>query len=311
MKYYIGIDLGGTTTKLGIFTTDGELVEKWEIPTRTADTGALILPDIASSIKEKLQDNGIAHDDVLGAGLGVPGAVQDDSIVVPCVNLNGWGGDVAGKLSDICSFPVKAVNDANAAALGEMWQGSGKGYSSVVFVTLGTGVGGGIIIDGKLIRGSHGAGGEIGHVKVSTDETHPCGCKKYGCLEQYASATGIVREAYRLLYDTEIPSSLRELSNVTAKDVFDEAKKGDDLACQVVSFFGEKLGYAFATISAVCDPEIFVIGGGVSAAGEIILETVVPNFKKHAFPAAENTKFALASLGNNAGIYGCARLIAE
>ena len=310
-KYYLGIDLGGTTVKLGIFTTEGVLVHKWEIPTRTANAGSLIISDIARSIEDTVIELNIGTSQILGAGLGVPGAVRDDAIAAPCVNLNGWGGNVAGMLSELCGFPVKAVNDANAAALGEMWQGSGKGYQSVVFVTLGTGVGGGIIVDGKLLRGSHGAGGEIGHVKVDTDETEPCGCGKRGCLEQYASATGVVRAANRVLSESDDPSALRGYDKVTAKAVFDEAKNGDDLAKQIVSFFGEKLGRALAIISCVCDPDIFVIGGGVSAAGQIILDAIAPSFKQNAFPSAEVTKFALASLGNDAGIYGCARLMVE
>ena len=310
-KYYLGIDLGGTTVKLGIFTTDGVLVDKWEIPTHAENAGSRILSDIAKSIESKTVELNIDSSQLIGAGLGVPGAVEDDSIVAPCVNLNGWGGNVAGMLSNLCGIPVKAVNDANAAALGEMWQGSGKGFQNVVFVTLGTGVGGGIIVDGKLLRGTHGVGGEIGHVKVSTDETQPCGCGKLGCLEQYASATGIVREANRLLSESDDPSSLCDCSRVTAKDVFDAAKNGDALALQVVEFFGEKLGRALASISCVCDPDVFVIGGGVSRAGQIILDAILPHFRKNAFPAAEGTRFALASLGNDAGIYGCARLMAE
>ena len=310
-KYYIGIDLGGTTVKLGIFTTEGSLVHKWEIPTRTANAGSLILSDIAKSIDNTIQKLDISSIQLIGAGLGVPGAVQHDSVVAPCVNLNGWGGNVAEILFKLCGFPVKAVNDANAAALGEMWQGSGKGSRNVVFVTLGTGVGGGIIIDGKLLRGVHGTGGEIGHIKVNRHEEQPCGCGKFGCLEQYASATGIVREANRLLNESDEPSSLRDYSIVTAKDVFDEAKKGDALAVKVVEFFGDTLGFALAAISCVCDPEIFVIGGGVSAAGQIILDYVESAFRKYAFPAAEQTRFALASLGNDAGIYGCARLMVE
>ena len=311
VKYYLGVDLGGTTVKLGLFTTEGELINKWEIPTRTANAGELILPDISESITEELNKLDIPRSQVLGAGLGVPGAVLGDSVVAPCVNLNGWGGNVAAKLSDLCGFPVKAVNDANAAALGEMWQGSGKGYNNVVFVTLGTGVGGGIIVDGRLLRGVHGAGGEIGHVTVNASEPDPCGCGKHGCLEQYASATGVVRTANRMLAESDAPSALRGYEKVTAKAVFDEAKNGDTLATEVVKFFGFILGYALASISCVCDPEVFVIGGGVSAAGQIILDVVEESFRKYAFPSAEDTAFALASLGNKAGIYGCARLMAE
>lgn len=310
-QYYFGVDLGGTSVKLGIFTVTGELLQKWEIPTRTENAGEHILPDIADSLAQVLTKNGIKQEQILGAGLGVPGAVQKDRFVAPCVNLNGWGGDVAGKLSELCGFPVKVVNDANAAALGELWQGSGKGYENVVFVTLGTGVGGGIIVNCKLLRGGHGAGGEIGHVKVNPDEQETCGCGKKGCLEQYASATGVVRTAKRFLAESDKPSSLRDYEKVTSKAIFDEAKKGDELANEIVDEFGKMLGYGLATISCVCDPDIFVIGGGVSAAGQIILDRVADSFRKHAFPASEYTSFALASLGNDAGIYGCAKLMAE
>ena len=308
-QFVFGIDLGGTTVKLGLFTVDGQMKDKWEIPTRTENGGAYILGDIAASVKAKLEETGITAAQVKGAGLGVPGAVLEDRYVKPCVNLNGWGGDVAGALSDLCGWPVKAVNDANAAALGEMWLGGGSGYSNVVFVTLGTGVGGGIIVDGKLLSGVHGAAGELGHIKMNPHETEECGCGKRGCLEQYASATGIVRKANELLARTDEPSALRDLERVTAKDVFDYAKAGDKLALNVVSFFGNTLGRALACISCVCDPQIFVIGGGVSAAGQIILDVVQEAFRANAFPASEETSFALASLGNDAGICGAARLI--
>ena len=310
-QYVFGVDLGGTTVKLGLFTTGGKLLDKWEIPTRTENGGAHILLDIATALNAKLEEKQISADAVKGAGLGVPGAVLEDRYVKPCVNLNGWGGDVADKLSELCGFPVKAVNDANAAALGEMWQGGGKGCDNVVFVTLGTGVGGGIIVGGKLLAGTHGAGGEIGHIKMNPVETEPCGCGKHGCLEQYASATGIVREARRSLEESDVPSALREVESITAKAVFDCAKAGDALALEVVEFFGETLGRALAIVSCVCDPEVFVIGGGVSAAGQIILDAVQKAFVRHAFPAAEETRFELATLGNDAGICGAARLILD
>ena len=284
-KYVFGIDLGGTTVKLGLLSVEGELLDKWEIPTNTANGGATILQDIAAALRGKLNEKGIEKDEVLGAGMGVPGAVLEDRYVKPCVNLNGWGGDVAGALSDLCGFPVKAANDANAAALGEMWRGGGEGCENVVFVTLGTGVGGGIIVEGKLLSGVHGAAGELGHIKVNTAETECCGCGKKGCLEQYASATGIVREANRLL------------------------KASDAMAKDVVAFFGETLGRALAIVSCVCDPEVFVIGGGVSAAGQMILDAVAESFVRNAFPASEGTRFTLAKLGNDAGVYGAARLI--
>ena len=310
-KYVFGIDLGGTTVKLGLFTLSGELLDKWEIVTRTDNGGEHIIPDIAAALEGKMKEKGIAAEEVAGAGLGVPGAVLEDRCVKPCVNLNGWGGDVAGMLSERCGFPVKALNDANAAALGEMWLGGGKGHDNVVFVTLGTGVGGGIIVGGKLLSGVHGAGGEIGHIKVNPHETVACGCGKKGCLEQYASATGIVRKAKALLDESDKPSALRQFENVTAKDVFDCAKAGDALALEVVAFFGRTLGRALACISCVCDPEIFVIGGGVSAAGEIIPDTLRDVLVANAFPASEGTDFALASLGNDAGICGAAKMVCE
>lgn len=308
-QYIFGVDLGGTTIKHGLFTAGGQLIDKWEIPTRTGEQGKDLLPDIARSVREAMERHGIGPTQVLGVGLGVPGAVSEDRYVKPCVNLDGWGGDVAGKLSALCGCPVKAVNDANAAALGEMWQGSAKGHDSVVFVTLGTGVGGGIIVDGKLLSGVNGAGGEIGHIKVNPAEQESCGCGKRGCLEQYASATGIAREAARRLAAEDAPSQLRQSAAPTAKDVFDCAKAGDALALGVVDFFAENLGRAMACISCVCDPEVFVIGGGVSAAGQIILDTVAPVYRRNAFPASEGARFVLASLGNDAGIYGCARLM--
>lgn len=310
MKQYVfGIDLGGTTVKLGLFTVEGKLLDKWEIVTRTDNGGEQILPDIAATLSAKLAEKGIGSHEVLGAGLGVPGAVLEDRYVKPCVNLDGWGGDVAGRLSELCGYPVKAVNDANAAALGEMWQGGGKGCDNVVFVTLGTGVGGGIIVDGKLLTGVHGAGGELGHIKMNPAEHESCGCGKKGCLEQYASATGVVRVANQLLCESGRSSALRGLDKVTAKDVFDHAKQGDELALAVVEIFGDTLGRALAAVSCVCDPEVFVIGGGVSAAGQIILDAVGSSFVKYAFPASEETRFSLASLGNDAGIFGCARLM--
>lgn len=311
-QYIFGIDLGGTTVKLGLFRQDGSLLDKWEIPTRTEDSGAHILPDIAASMDEALARHQIRPDEILGAGLGVPGAVLDERFVKPCVNLNGWGGfDVAERFSALCGCPVKVANDANAAALGEMWLGGGKGSSNMVLVTLGTGVGGGVIVEGRLLTGIHGAGGEIGHIKVDPAETSPCGCGKCGCLEQYVSATGIVNQARRLLAESDTPSALRQMENFTAKDVMDLAKAGDAAAEQVAQSFGEILGRALSIVSCVCDPEVFVLGGGVSKAGEYLIDLIRPAFIRYAFPAAEATRFGLAMLGNDAGICGAAKLILD
>ena len=304
MKYLYGIDIGGTTVKMGLFGEDGTLKEKWEIKTRTEENGKNILPDIAQAVNDHSKANGFDKEDVIGLGVGVPGAVLEFSKVNECVNL-GWGSvDVAGELSKLTGCKVKATNDANAAALGEIWMGAAADYNSAVMITLGTGVGGGIIVDGKIVTGHHGAGGEIGHIQVNDDETEVCGCGRKGCLEQYTSATGIVRMANTLLNTTDRPSALRNVQYVSAKEVFDAAKQGDELAAEIVDRHGKCLGKALAQIACVVDPEVFVIGGGVSKAGTIITDTTEKYFKEYAFHACKNTKFTLATLGNDAGMYG-------
>jgi ROK family protein (putative glucokinase) len=310
-NYGFGIDIGGTTIKMGLFKVDGTLLEKWEVVTRKEENGKYILVDISKEIKGKMKEKGIHRHDVVGVGIGVPGPVSGDGTVLKCVNL-GWGiFNVEETLSEMIDLPVKAGNDANVAALGEMWQGGGKGYKNVVMVTLGTGVGGGIIIDGNVISGTNGAGGEIGHIKVVKNETETCGCGKTGCLEQYASATGIVKEAQKLLKSKERPSLLRDSSEITAKLIFDAAKEGDELANILVEDLGEKLGSALANVSCVCDPEVFVVGGGVSKAGMILINVIRKHFIDKAFHACEGTKFELAKLGNDAGIYGGVKLVLD
>ena len=310
MKTYgFGVDIGGTTVKLGLFRTDGTLLDKWEIPTRTENDGAHILPDVAEAIKGKIAEKAIDPSDVQGVGVGVPGPVTPEGIVRKCVNL-GWGVfNVEDMLSELTGYPVKAGNDANVAALGEMWQGAGKGSENIVMVTLGTGVGGGVIIGGHVVAGATGAGGEIGHITVNAQETETCGCGKTGCLEQYASATGVVRLTKRALAASDQPSSLRSLTEVTAKDTFDAAKAGDALALEVIEQFGEILGRALAAIACVVNPEVFVIGGGVSKAGTIITDVVAKYYVPNAFHACREAQFKLAELGNDAGIYGCVRMI--
>ena len=308
--YAFGVDIGGTTVKIGLFETEGNLLEKWEIPTRTEEDGRQIIPDIAEAVNEKMKVRGMTPEDVQGIGIGVPGPVLNESIVNRCVNL-GWGVlDVAKEMSRLTGVENTAAgNDANVAALGEMWKGAGEGHENVVMITLGTGVGGGIILNGKIVSGIHGAAGEIGHIKVSEDEVLPCGCGKKGHLEQYASATGIVRKAKELLLDPAKQSSLRDLETVTAKDVFDAARNGDGLAEEVVRFSCRTLGQAMSYIADVIDPEVFVIGGGVSRAGEILLDTVKKYYREAVFHASENTEIALAKCGNDAGMYGAVKMI--
>lgn len=303
-EYVFGVDIGGTTVKIGLFTVDGNLKEKWEITTRVDEGGKYILGDIAESLEKKMQEKKIAKADVAGIGMGVPGPVKEDGTVLRCANL-GWGiFNVADEMNKITGLVVKVGNDANMAALGEMWQGGGKGYSNIVMVTLGTGVGGGIILNGKMLSGVNGAGGEIGHIQVNDTETEVCGCGRKGCLEQYTSATGIVRMTNIALNNTDRPSSLRTVQYVSAKEVFDAAKNGDDLAIELVENHGKCLGKALAMIACVVDPEVFVIGGGVSRAGSIITDTTAKYFQEYCFHACKKTQFTLATLGNDAGIYG-------
>ena len=310
-NYGFGIDVGGTTVKVGFFETSGALLDKWEIKTNTANGGEAILPDIAKTIEEKLSKEGISKDEVQGIGIGVPGPVLNASVVTRCVNL-GWGEiDVAGTLSKIIGLPVKVGNDANVAALGEMWQGGAKGSSNVVMVTLGTGVGGGIIVDGRIVAGANGAGGEIGHLNVCEDELESCNCGQHGCLEQYASSTGVVRMAKRKLAKTTDETSLKKFDDLTAKDVFDEAKAGDKVALDIVDEVCEILGKTLGKIACVVNPEVFVIGGGVSKAGQILIDTVKKYYVPNTFTSCRDARFELASLGNDAGMYGCMCLMLD
>jgi glucokinase len=308
--YAFGVDIGGTTIKLGLFETAGNLLEKWEIPTIITNNGKQIIPDIALAIENKLKERNIFASEIEGIGIGVPGPVLDDSIVNKCVNL-GWGiVDVAEDLRRLTGIEkIKVGNDANVAALGEMWKGAGVGHKNVVMVTLGTGVGGGIVLNGQIVSGCHGAAGEIGHIKLNEHEEEKCGCGKKGHLEQYASATGIVRKAKELLKETNKNSVLRQINPLTSKDIFDSARKHDELALEVVEFACHQLGLAMAHIADVIDPEIFVIGGGVSKAGEILLEGVKKYYTEAVFHSCEHTEIALARCGNDAGMYGAVKMI--
>ena len=306
--YCFGVDIGGTTVKLGFFDEQGNLIDKWEIVTRKENEGGYILPDVADAIERKLQEHAVKKEDVLGIGVGVPAPVTSGGIVKQTANLN-WGyKDVKAELEQLTGVPTKVENDANIAALGEMWKGGGVGNENMVMITLGTGVGGGIIYNGRILTGTNGGGGEIGHIVANPTEKKRCGCGKTGCLEQYASATGIVRLAKRALLDFD-EDTILDIQTVTAKDVFDAVKAGDKAAIEIAEEFGRYLGYAMATISTLVDPSIYVIGGGVSKAGEILFDFIKGPYMEKAFFANEDVKFALAKLGNDAGIYGGAKLV--
>ena len=308
MKYGFGIDLGGTTVKIAYFDEKGTMLDKWEIPTVTADGGKQILPDIAASVLGYIDEKKLCKDSILGLGIGVPGPVSGKGVVNKCVNL-GWGVfNIAEELSGLTGFPVKAGNDANVAALGEYWMGGGQGCDNMIFVTLGTGVGGGIVVDGKLLHGAHGSAAELGHMVLRKDETDTCGCGKRGCVEQYCSATGIVRLAKKALAATEEASSLRALENITCKDIFDAGKAGDGVAKAVLDEYFAMMGEFLGTLCSVVNPEAVVIGGGVSKAGQVLIDGIVPHFHKYVFHAASKVEFALASLGNDAGAYGAFKL---
>ena len=309
MKYGFGVDLGGTTVKIAYFDETGNMLDKWEIPTVTAGGGEQILPDIAASILGYLDKNGIAREDILGVGIGVPGPVNNAGVVNKCINL-GWGVfNIHEDLGKRTGFRVVAGNDATVAALGECWKGGGAGSENVVFVTLGTGVGGGIVIGGKVVNGVHGAGGEIGHMVLNRDETEACNCGKHGCVEQYCSATGIVRVAKQFMAKCDTPSSLRAIEKLTCKDVFDAAKAEDALATEILEQVYAYMGEFLANICNVVDPDVVVLGGGVSKAGQPLLAGAKRHFDKWVFHGAKDVRFELATLGNDAGAYGAFKLV--
>ena len=310
MKYCFGVDIGGTTVKLGLFEAEGTIVDKWEIATDISDEGSAILPDVAASVGKKIEEHQIDKTDIIGLGVGVPAPVTSDGVVNGSANLGWKYKEVKRELEELSGLKTVVGNDANVAALGEMWKGGGAGETNMIMVTLGTGVGGGIIIDGKILVGATGAGGEIGHICVNYDETDHCGCGNCGCLEQYASATGIVKLAKKKL-DREMRATILKKEDVTAKDVFDAVKAGDEVADEIAVEFGRYLGYGLANLAAVCNPSVFVIGGGVSKAGEVLIPYIQKPYLERAFFADRQVKFVLAKLGNDAGICGAAKLVMD
>ena len=311
MEYGFGVDLGGTTVKIAYFNQEGDLLDKWEIPTVIADGGKQILPDIAASIKGYLEEKSVPREQIIGIGIGVPGPVDDKGNVNRCHNLN-WGVfNIHEALGQLTGFPVKAGNDANVAALGEAWKGGGIGCDNMILATFGTGVGGGIVINGRPINGVHGAAGEIGHLTVNRYEKEPCNCGKYGCVEQYCSATGVVRLAKQHLALSDRDSLLRKVEKLTCKDVFDAANEKDPLAMEILEQVYDYMGQFLASICCTVDPEVVVMGGGVSRAGQPLLEGAKKYFDKYIFHASSSIRFALASLGNDAGAYGAFKLILD
>ena len=310
-KIGIGVDVGGTSVKLGMFTRTGNLIKKWEIPTDRENNCANVLPDVAASVRKTLEEEGFSLEDVVGVGLGVPGPVQPTGYVEVCVNLH-WKDRYPGReLSELLDgVRVEAGNDANVAALGEAWKGGGGGADDAVMFTLGTGVGGGVIVNGKIITGKHGLGGELGHMHVRDEETEFCNCGGKGCLEQIASATGIVREAKRILKKSDADSKMRQLGDLlTARDVCDLGRDGDPLADEVMETVSRYLGLAISHVEMTVDPDVFIIGGGVSRAGSYLLEKIRKYYNDYTTLSRNHGNVVLAALGNDAGIYGAVRLV--
>lgn len=309
-NYVFAADIGGTTVKLGLFTESGELLHIWEIPTRTEDNGVNVLPDIAAAYKAEMAEKGISSEQIIGVGIGVPGPVTDDGIVNKCVNL-GWGVfNVGETFENLTGFKTYVNNDANVAALGEMWQGGGKGFGNQVMVTLGTGVGGGIIMGGRILSGFNGAAGEVGHITMYENETAVCGCGKKGCLEQYASANGLLRLTKDYLAEhQEEETVLRSFEKLGAKDICLSAYDGDAVALKMIETSMTILGRGLAQIACVVNPEAFVIGGGLSKSADLLIDPMEASFRKHVFHASRDTKIVFAKLGNEAGIYGCAKMV--
>jgi len=310
-KWLAGVDIGGTTIKLAFITFNGDIVDKWEIPTNKNENGNEIPGDIANSIQEKLNEHNQTTNKLSGVGVGAPGPINDDfGSVYVGINIGWKNFPLKERLQDELSLPVFVDNDANVAALGEMWKGAGDGARDMVCVTLGTGVGGGVIANGDILHGVNGAAGEIGHITAVVENGAPCNCGKSGCLETVASATGIVRLAKESLQTTEIPSVLRNEKNLTSKLIFESAAKGDQLAKNIVNKVAFYLGLSIANVANVTNPQKIVVGGGVSKAGDLLLEPVKEQFRHHAFPrVAEGAELTIAKLENDAGVIGAAWLV--
>lgn len=314
-KKLIGIDLGGTTVKFAILNLDGEIQTKWSIVTDISEEGSRIVPSIVESINHHLEMYELNAEDFIGIGMGSPGTVnRKEGTVIGAFNLN-WKTLqlVKREIEEGTGIPFFLDNDANVAALGEQWVGAGHNEPNVVFITLGTGVGGGIIVDGQLVHGAIDSAGEIGHMTIESDG-YECTCGKVGCLETVASATGVSRLARDMAEEFAGESDLKfridDGELIDAKAVFDSAKSGDLFANQVVDKVCNYLGLACGNIANLLNPSTIVIGGGVSKAGEFLAEKVRKEFSQFAFPTIrQTTNIRIAELGNDAGVIGASSLV--
>jgi len=316
-KWLVGVDIGGTTTKIAFIQDHGEIVEKWEIPTDNENQGKYITNNISISIKQKLVEHHMDINHLKGVGVGAPGPANIETGMIENTPNLAWHDHYPLRelLEKDLELPVIINNDANCAALGEMWKGAGEGAKDLVCITLGTGVGGGVIANGEIVQGIRGAAGEIGHITSIPEGGVPCNCGKSGCLETIASATGIVRLAMeRIKSQSNRQSALtklyREKGRITAENVVDLARVGDKIAQDVLNDVSFHLGFALANIANTLNPHKLIIGGGVSKAGDILLKPLKDYVQKFSFPpVAASTELALAKLGNNAGVIGAAWMV--
>ncbi|WP_283153987.1 ROK family glucokinase [Guptibacillus hwajinpoensis] len=313
-KWLIGVDLGGTTIKLSFLDFYGEIISKWEIPTDKSEAGRHITTHIARAIDDKMEEMNVSRKKFSGIGMGAPGFIEMDSgFIYHAVNIGWRDFPLKDKLEVETGLPVIIDNDANIAALGEMWRGAGDGARDLLCVTLGTGVGGGIITNGTIIHGTNGMAGEIGHITSIPDGGAQCNCGKTGCLETVASATGVVRIAMEKLmshHDSVLYHIYQEKNEITSRDIFEGAEAEDPYAVEVVNNVSFHLGLAIANLANSLNPSKIVIGGGVSKAGEALLTPLKKQFEKYALPRVrEGADFAIATLGNDAGVIGGAWLV--
>ncbi len=308
-QYTIGVDLGGTTITAGLVDKDHNIVDRASCLTGLPRPSEEVEQEIAGLCRQLAEKHKFAMSDLKWVGIGTPGSVNSESGVVEFnanFGYNDWA--LQANMEKLLGCKVYIENDANAAAYGEYIAGAAKGAKYAVAITLGTGIGGGIVVDGKILTGAHGAGGEISHMPMQKDETEVCGCGKRGCAEQYGSANGILRLARRRMERSNLPSPLRGMEPLTCKDIFDLSAQGDPLAREIQEEYFDFLGQFLADVCCVIDPEAVLLGGGVSKAGQPLLDGVRKYFLSYMFHTGQDIFFALAKLGNDAGIYGSFKL---
>lgn len=311
----IGIDIGGTAVKMGTINNNGKVLKKWEIPTNISDSGKSIIDDIWHSITVELIESNVEKDTILGLGVGAPGFIDaENGYVHEAVNIGWKDFDLANQLKEKSGLPVFVENDANVAALGENWTGAGDQAENLIAITLGTGVGGGIIVNGSILSGENGMAGEIGHITVNPSG-YPCNCGRTGCLETIASATGIVRQAMDIIAvnpTSKLAECYLDNSAIYAKDIFELAKDGDSLSQEIIKKTADTLGMIIANMGVMVNPSKVLIGGGVSKAGDQLLHEIITAFEKYALPRViDICEIKIAQLGNDAGMIGAALLVKQ